>query len=98
MLAVDDPTLTALVDLLTKGGGTFAGAIAAMAIVWRYAIAPLSNRILDLHAKMATDVATALERHAASLDRIGERLARMELRLERVVSVASREDAREPTS
>lgn len=87
-----DPTATALVDLLTKGGGTFAGAVAALALVWRYAISPLANRVLDLHAKMAADVSAALERHAASLDRIGERLARMELRLERVVSVASRED------
>lgn len=71
-----------VLDILAKGGSTFAGAVAALVIVWRYAISPLAVRLLDMHESMAKEVSSALRAHAKALEGISMRLQRIEERVE----------------
>lgn len=83
MTLVDDASMmNALMELLTKGGGTFAGAIGALGIIWKLAIAPLATRLLDMHEKLGNNVSAALHEHARVLDKICDRIERIEERVE----------------
>lgn len=77
-----DPLVTALLELLSKGGATFGGAAAALGIIWHYAVRPLLNRLLDMHGDMAKGVTDALKEHSAALRSIGERMSRIEGKFE----------------
>lgn len=86
ILADDVSMVAALVEVLTKGGGTFAGAIAALGVIWRYAISPLATRLLDMHEKLGNNVSAALHEHARVLDKISDRIERIEERVEEFVA------------